>query len=120
MGSTGRRMMLMRFALACAALATASCATGISITPVKDGSAALKGVPWNLPMTQFTITITRHVTKCGAKIGGSVEFLASSGIVIDPDQRFVLASNGWFSTSEITSTLAASGISTGLNAESTD
>lgn len=106
--------------LVCLVLTAAGCTSGISVTRVTDEVSALKGVPWNLPMTQFTITITRHIVKCGSEIEGSVETLASAGVAVDPDQRYVLASNGWFATSEITSGLAPSGISTSLNAESTD
>jgi hypothetical protein len=101
------------------AVACAGCATGITITHV-DSNSPLKGNPWNLPMTQFKITLTRHVTGCGSTLKGSVETIATSSSVLDPDQRYVLFSNGWLSTSDITSNLAPTGISTGLNAQSTD
>ena len=102
------------------AVACAGCATGIQITHVSDSNSVLKGNPWNLPMTQFKITLTRHVIGCGSTLKGSVETIASSSSVLDPDQRYVLLSSGWLSTSDITSNLAPTGISTGLNAQSTD
>lgn len=103
-----------------AAAVFAGCATGIRVAKVADGKDALTGAPWNLPMTQFTLTITRHIIECGGTIKAAVETLPSAGIVVDPDQQFVLSSRGWFSTSDITSTLSATGVSTGLNAQSTD
>jgi len=71
-------------------------------------------------MTQFNLTITRHVVSCKGTLGGTVEVVATTAPVLDEEQRYVLESNGWWATSDITSTLAASGISLGLNASSTD
>lgn len=107
-------------ALSVAITLLAGCSTGITVTRISDSVPQVTGAPWNLPMTQFTITITRQIVKCGASIEGSVETLATAGLAIDPDQRYVLTSNGWFATSLIKSTLAPTGISTALNAESTD
>jgi len=78
------------------------------------------GNPWNLPMTQFKITVTRHVVGCGTPIKASVESIVTPVLVLDPDQRYLLRSTGWLATSDITSTLSPSGVSTGLNAQSTD
>jgi len=101
-------------------LACSGCATGITVTPVTSDNAPSTGNPWNLPMTQFKITITRHVVACGPEVKGTVEALPAASVVLDPQQRYVLESKGWWATSDITSNLAPSGFSTGLNAESTD
>ncbi len=112
---------MMRFILLVVpALLVSGCGTGIKITKLDDKATSVVGAPWNLPMTQYTITITRHLTKCGSDVAGQVESLVSSGIAPDPDQRYLLSSTGWFSTSSIHSQLAANGISTSLNASSED
>lgn len=107
------------FAL-CTTLLSCACATGISVTRVTSSVETQRGNPWNLPMTRFTATITRHIIGCGAEIKGKVEVLPVAGLAVDEAQRYVLRSTGTLSTSDITSTLAPSGISTGLNAHSTD
>lgn len=109
-----------------------ACSTGIEVKRLTDGSP-VTGNPWNLAMTQFNVTITRHVISCeqeeeiaaGGKklvkeIKASVEVIATPSSVLDEDQRYVLSSNGWWATSDITSKLSATGVSTGLNASSTD
>ena len=96
-----------------------SCSPGIKVTRVQ-GDAPVVGNPWNLPMTQFNITITRHVTGCGPRITGAVEVIATTATVVDEQQRYVLQSDGLWATSDITSNLAANGVSTGLNATSAD
>lgn len=78
------------------------------------------GNPWNLAMTRFKIAITRQVTRCVGAFEGKVDVMATPEIVLDDDHRYVLRSNGWWATSDIKSELAASGISTGLNAGSVD
>lgn len=113
-------MRLFRSAGLLIALASGACATGIKVTHVTSTIATQTGNPWNLPMTQFTVTITRHIVQCGAAIKGSVEVLPTPAVAIDDAQRYVLESKGRWGTSDITSSLAPSGISTGLNAESTD
>ena len=94
--------------------------TGINVTQVTDDSKPIQGVPWNLPMTKFTITVARSVIGCGSEVRANVEMLATPLIAVDPGQKFVLSNNGYFSTSDITSNLAPSGVSTGLNASSAD
>ncbi|UTW08026.1 hypothetical protein [Pseudomonas benzenivorans] len=70
-------------------------------------------------MTRFTVTIARHVVKCGDQMVAEVETLATAGTAPDEEQRYMLYSNGWFSTSDIKSTYdPASNLSTGLNASS--
>ncbi len=103
-----------------AALTCSGCVSGITVTRLTGSEPNVTGNPWNLPMTQFKITVTRHIVGCGNPIKVNVEALASPTIAIDPDQRYLLKSNGWFATSDITSTLSPTGISTGLNAQSTD
>lgn len=97
----------------------AGCSTGIKVQRVTDGSPQT-GNPWNLSMTTFKITITRQVTDCDGGIKGKVDFMATPEVVLDLDQRYVLKSNGWWATSDIVSELSSAGISTGLNAQSTD
>jgi hypothetical protein len=96
------------------------CASGIRVTQVSDQAKPAKGNPWNLPMTQFTVTITRHLTACGDDLKGTVEVIATPTTAIDRDQKYVLEGSGWWGTSDITSTLSANGTSSGLNAQSTD
>lgn len=113
-------MKVQRFAAVVGtALLLSACSTGIKITRV-ESPAPVQGTPWNLAMTQFGVTITRHVVQCGAEFKGTVEVIATPSAVPDIDQRYVLESNGWWATSDITATLAASGISTGLNAQYSD
>jgi hypothetical protein len=100
------------------AVACLGCGPSIKVTRVMGDVPIVTGNPWNLPMTQFNITITRHVTKCGKDIEGKVEVLATTASVLDEQQRYVLESDGIWSTSDITSNLAANGVSTGLNAQS--
>lgn len=102
------------------ALTCSGCVSGITVTRLTGSEPSVTGNPWNLPMTQFKITITRHIVECGNPIKVAVEAIASPTIGIDPDQRYLLRSNGRFATSDITSTLSPTGISTGLNAQSTD
>jgi hypothetical protein len=112
---------LARFSLFLSATAlVGACATGIQVTRVTSPVAIQKGNPWNLPMTTFTSTITRHIVGCGSVIKGKVEVLPIASVVVDQNQRYVLRSSGTWSTSDITSTLAPSGVSTGLNTQSTD
>lgn len=101
-------------------LLIAACSTGIKVTHVTSEETALVGNPWNLAMTQFTITITRHITACSPEVKGTVEAIPTSSVILDRQQRYVLQSKGWWSTSDITSNIATTGISTGLNAQSTD
>lgn len=110
----------IRIAVAVVLLAAlAACSTGIKVTRLV-GDGAVQGNPWNLAMTQFTVTITRHVIECGDSLIGTVEIIATPSAVLDEEQRYVLESNGWWATSDITSNLAANGTSTGLNASSVD
>ena len=97
----------------------AACSTGIEVRRVTDGTP-VTGNPWNLAMTQFNVTITRHVVSCEKGIESNVEVIATPSAVLDEDQRYVLSSNGWWATSDITSKLSATGVSTGLNAASAD
>lgn len=101
-------------------LASTGCATGIEVTRVTSPVAIQRGNPWNLPMTRFTASITRHIVGCGAEIKGRVEVLPTAGVAVDDAQRYVLRSKGTWATSDITSALAPSGVSLGLNAQSTD
>lgn len=103
-----------------AVLLLSACASGIVVTRLGPNDQTPTGNPWNLGMTQFKITITRHIVECGKEIRGGVEILASPATMLDEQQRYALVSNGWWATSDITSNLAPSGISTGLNASSTD
>ncbi len=113
-------MTLLRpFALVIA-VASAACATGIRVSHVTSTITTQRGNPWNLAMTQFNVSITRHIVACGAEIKGKVEVLPTPVVAVDDAHRYVLESSGRWGTSDITSKLAANGVSTGLNAESTD
>ncbi|WP_440964026.1 hypothetical protein ACL58G_29440 [Massilia sp. GER05] len=101
------------------AVACAGCASGIQVARLTPGQTAT-GVPWNLAMTQYTVTITRQLRHCGNSLSGTVTVSAVTGKKIDDDQRYVLFSNGVRATADITSTLATDGTSTGLNAHSED
>jgi hypothetical protein len=102
------------------AVVCCACVTGITVTRLQGAPPSVTGNPWNLPMTQFQITITRHVIACGPTINVSVEPMVTTALAVDPDQRYLLRSNGTFATSDIISTLSPAGVSTGLNAQSTD
>jgi hypothetical protein len=97
----------------------AACSTGIEVKRV-TGGVPVTGNPWNLAMTQFNITVTRHVVSCKKGIEANVEVIATPSAALDEDRRYVLSSNGWWATSDIISKLSATGVSTGLNAASTD
>lgn len=105
---------------ACAALIAGCAGITVSKAPSLDSTTQMEGAPWNLAMTRFTVTITRNITQCGPKIKGKVETLASASTVADPEERYLLTSNGWFATSDIKSTLSSAGFSTALNAETAD
>ncbi|MEM5316533.1 hypothetical protein [Paraburkholderia sp. JHI869] len=96
------------------------CGAGINVTHVTTNSGALTGVPWTLSMTQFTLVVSREVTGCTDTLKGKVNVQVTPGRAPDPDQRYLLDSTGWFSTSDITSNLASDGSNTGLNASSED
>jgi hypothetical protein len=103
----------MALALLCAACG------GIDVTRVAtDDDAPLTGVPWNLAMTQYTLKVTRQLSTCDGALQGSFVVEIATGKVIDEQQKYLLDSNGWWATSDITSTLATDGTSTGLNAAS--
>ena len=75
-------------------LLSCACATGINVTRVTSSVNIQQGNPWNLPMTRFTATITRHIIGCGAGIKGKVEVLPVAGLAVDDAQRYVLRSKG--------------------------
>lgn len=98
------------------ALLCTSCA-GIDVAKYDPGKKTQTGTPWNLAMTQYKITITRQITNCGS-FKGVVVVAATPTKALDPTQQYVLDGKGWWATSDITSTLASDGTSTGLNAHS--
>jgi hypothetical protein len=91
---------------------------GIDVTRISSADTPLTGVPWNLAMTQYNLTITRQITSCSGTIEGAVVVTVASTKVLDEQQKYLLDSNGWWATSDITSTLGADGTSLGLNAAS--
>jgi hypothetical protein len=101
------------------ALSCCGCASSIQVSTL-DPTTVPTGVPWNLAMTQYTVTITRQVTSCSNLLNGTVTVSAVAGKKLDEDQQYVLNSDGIWATSDITSTLASDGTSTGLNAQSQD
>ena len=100
-------------------LACAGCASSIKVQQL-DANTVPTGVPWNLAMTQYTVTITRQVKSCQGSLNGTVSVSAVAGKRLDEDQQYVLLSSGVWATADITSSLASDGISTGLNAHSED
>ncbi len=96
------------------------CASSIKVTKLETAGDPPKGVPWNLPMTQYTLTITRQVTSCHETMNVDVSVAASQGKAIDPTMQYVLSSKGFWATSDITAGLGADGVSTSLNAQSVD
>ncbi|VWX54423.1 hypothetical protein [Novosphingobium sp. 9U] len=96
------------------------CASSIKVSHLDTSISPTKGVPWNLAMTQYSITITREIKSCDNALNGSVTVAATAGKTLDRDQQYALYSSGVWATSDITSTLAADGTSTGLNAHSED
>jgi len=102
------------------ALVLSGCAPRILVSQLDQGGTPALGVPWNLPMTQYTLTITRQVTECNGSLDGKVTVAVTQGKTVDPDMRYVLYSDGFWATSDIATTIAADGTSTGLNAQSAD
>jgi hypothetical protein len=96
------------------------CSPNIAVQRLDKAGPTPRGVPWNLAMTQYTLTITRQVTGCTGNLNGNVTVTATVGKALDPNQQYVLSSNGRWATADITSTLASDGTSTGLNAHSED
>ena len=114
----GGGIMRPSFLIVSLTLLCSGCASSITVKHVTSNDAELVGVPWNLPMTQFKITITRQITQCQPTLKGSVETIATTALAVDPDQRYLLTSKGDFATSDITSNLNPAGFNTGLNASS--
>ena len=110
--------MRLSFLILSCTLFCVGCATSIKVTRLSPNDPAPVGVPWNLPMTQFKIAITRHVTQCWPELKGSVEVIATTALAVDTAQRYLLTSKGQFATSDISATLSAGGFNTGLNASS--
>lgn len=113
---TTRRVLLV---LAIGAAVT-GCAPSIKVTRLDPTAAAPKGVPWNLPMTQYTLTITRQVLSCTKTMDVKVTVAVAQGKALDPKNQYVLYSDGIWATSDITAGLGADGVSTSLNAQSAD
>ncbi|HEX3366053.1 hypothetical protein [Phenylobacterium sp.] len=102
------------------ALMASGCASTIKVDRFDGSPSTMKGVPYNLPMTQFTLTVTRHFTGCGAAVTGSMEVAIAAAQALDPSGMFTLSSDGWFATSDIKSTYGTAGFSTGLNTDFAD
>lgn len=92
---------------------------GIDVVRYDGTPKTMTGVPWNLGLTSFKVTITRRVTGCGDQLNGTVEATVEPATLrIDPDQMFMLSSDAWISKSTIKGTYGADGVSTGLNTTS--
>ena len=114
--------MMMRKVIIVLAFAAAAggCASSIKVTKLDPSAAPPQGVPWNLPMTQYTLTITRQVQSCDETMNVKVSVAVAQGKALDPTMQYVLSSDGFWATSDITSGLGADGVSTSLNAQSAD
>jgi hypothetical protein len=53
-------------------LGCAGCGSGIDVTRVSSSDKSLTGVPWNLAMTQYKLTVTREISACDRVLKGSV------------------------------------------------
>ncbi|AOK17041.1 hypothetical protein WT26_14140 [Burkholderia cepacia] len=114
-------MMMRNLSLLLAlGVALCGCASSIKVTKLDPNAAPPKGVPWNLPMTQYTLTITRQVQSCKGTMNVKVSVAVAQGKALDPTMQYVLSSDGYWATSDITAGLGADGVSTSLNAQSTD
>ncbi|TAJ43156.1 MAG: hypothetical protein EPO54_08355 [Brevundimonas sp.] len=113
----------MKSRLTASALAMLVCGgcggAGIDVMRYDGSISAMNGVPWNLGMTSFKVTITRRVTGCGDNLTGTVEAAVEPNeLRVDPTQMFTLQSDGWWNKSSIKGSYGANGVSTGLNATS--
>lgn len=102
------------------ALFCAGCGSEITVTHVDadTSSEPMTGVPWTLPMTQYSVVITREVTSCDGGLSGKVTVSLTSGKAPDPDQHYLLDSSGIWATSDIATNLASDGSNSSLNASS--
>lgn len=100
-------------------LALGGCASSIKVAKLGEEKAPT-GVPWNLAMTQYKVTVTRQVTSCANYLNGTATITAVASKKLDKDQQYFLHSDGVWATADITSTLAGDGTSLGLNAKSED
>jgi len=103
-----------------AALALAGCSSNITVAKLDPSGPPPTGVPWNLAMTQYTLTITRQVISCDTTMNAKVSVAVTQGKALDPNMRYVLSSDGFWATSDITSGLNADGTSLSLNGHSED
>ena len=117
-GSETRSMIRRIIVCALIAFGCAGCGSGIVIDRFDGTAATMVGVPYNLPMTAFTLTITRRVTGCGDHLKGAVDVQTVSSKTLDPAAMFTLHSDGWLSTSDIKSTFAPDLTTTALNTSS--
>lgn len=97
------------------------CASHIDVTRFVGTPDTMRGVPYNLPMTQFTLTITRRVVDCsGGQLEGDVQVAVTSKTAIDPSAMFTLHSAGLLNTSDIKVSTNSDSTVSSLNASSTD
>lgn len=96
------------------------CASSIKVTKLDPNGPPPKGSPWNLPMTQYTLTITRQVQSCDRTMNVRVSVAVAQKKAVDPSMRYSLSSSGFWATSDITTGLGPDAVSTGLNAQSAD
>jgi hypothetical protein len=116
-GTSMRKRLLVHAAIA---LGCAGCA-GIKVEPFDGTAATMKGVPYVLPMTVYTLTITRRVIGCDTNhIQGQVEVTPVAKKVPDPSAMFTLYSSGYFDTSDIKVGYDADGATNALNTSVTD
>ncbi|MFC3651931.1 hypothetical protein ACFONN_10290 [Dyella humi] len=115
--------MKCKHLIAAALTVTCSGCAGIEVSPYSQGKADVKGVPYVLPMTSFTLTITRRVVDCNPKKGGltpDIQVAITSQTVPDPAARFTLTSDGFFDTSDIKVAYNSSGTTSAINTSTAD
>lgn len=110
-----------------AVMLCSGCGSGISIRRVSqsDPPQSRVGIPYQLPMTQFDITITRRLIACKYKDPKtqnkidkpqfSIQASIKPTLVADPDNLYVLRSKGLFNTSDIKASYSDYGVVTDLN-----
>ena len=62
-----------------AALALAGCSSNITVAKLDPSGPPPTGVPWNLAMTQYTLTITRQVISCDTTMNAKVSVAVTQG-----------------------------------------
>ena len=109
-------MAVTRLLIPLLTLACVGCA-GIQVKSFDGSADAMKGIPYVLPMTVYTLTITRRVVDCDPIEGmqSDIQVAVASKTVPDPAAMFTLSSNGFFDTSDIKVIFDTNGATSAMN-----